>query len=49
MASLGVQVYRLSVEWARLEPRPGVWDDAAFARYREEPGACCATGGSALS
>ena len=36
MASLGVQVYRMSVEWARLEPRPGQWDDAAFDRYRDE-------------
>ncbi|WP_344256401.1 glycoside hydrolase family 1 protein [Terrabacter carboxydivorans] len=36
MASLGVQVYRMSVDWARLEPRPGAWDETAFARYREE-------------
>jgi len=36
MASLGVEVCRLGVEWARLEPRPGRWDDAAFARYRAE-------------
>lgn len=36
MASLGVQVYRMSVEWARLEPRPGAWDGAAFEHYRDE-------------
>ncbi len=36
MASLGVQVCRLSVEWARLEPRAGEWDDSAFERYRAE-------------
>jgi hypothetical protein len=36
MATLGVHVYRMSVEWARLEPHPGRWDDATFARYREE-------------
>jgi beta-glucosidase len=36
MASLGVQVYRLSVEWARLEPQPGSWDESAFERYRAE-------------
>jgi beta-glucosidase len=30
---LGAKVYRLSVEWARLEPAPGRWDPAAFAYY----------------
>lgn len=34
-AALGVNALRLSVEWSRLEPAPGVWDGAAFARYRE--------------
>ena len=38
MASLGVQVYRLGVEWARLEPAPGRWDDDAFEHYRAELG-----------
>ena len=32
-ASLGHNSHRLSVEWSRLEPEPGRWDDAAFARY----------------
>jgi beta-glucosidase len=36
MASLGVQVYRFSVDWARLEPHPGTWHEAAFAHYRAE-------------
>lgn len=31
---LGLRALRLSVDWARLEPRRGAWDDAAFARYR---------------
>ncbi len=26
---------RLSVEWSRVEPREGEWDEAALARYRE--------------
>src|SRR5579883_2113097 len=26
---------RLSVEWSRLEPEEGKWDDAALDRYRE--------------
>ena len=32
-ADLGVKVYRISVEWARVEPRPGVQDPAAWAFY----------------
>jgi beta-glucosidase len=33
-AALGLNTLRMSVEWSRLEPRPGVWDSAAFDRYR---------------
>src|SRR5438132_4126799 len=33
--SLGQNAHRLSLEWARLEPEPGHYDDAAFARYRQ--------------
>lgn len=36
MASLGIQTYRFGVEWARLEPQPGVFSDEAFAHYRNE-------------
>ena len=32
---IGANVYRLGVEWSRLEPTPGAWDEAAAARYRE--------------
>jgi beta-glucosidase len=32
---LGANVYRLGVEWSRLEPTEGAWDQAAAARYRE--------------
>lgn len=39
MADLGVQTYRMSVEWARIEPRPGAYDHAVLDRYREEIGA----------
>ena len=31
---LGLNALRLSLDWARLEPRRGAWDDRAFARYR---------------
>ncbi len=34
-ANSGQNAHRLSVEWSRIEPRPGVWDDAALAHYRE--------------
>ena len=36
MASLGIQTYRFGVEWARLEPQPGVFSDEAFSHYRDE-------------
>ena len=32
-AELGQTAHRLSVEWSRIEPAPGRWDDAALARY----------------
>jgi beta-glucosidase len=35
MKDLGANAYRFSVEWSRVEPVEGHWDDAAFARYRE--------------
>lgn len=31
---LGQNTLRLSVEWSRLEPRPGEWNRAAVQRYR---------------
>ena len=31
---LGCTFFRLSLSWARLEPEPGVWNDEAFAHYR---------------
>ena len=36
MHEMGIGHYRLGLEWARLEPEPGVFDEAAFAHYREE-------------
>src|SRR5262245_49254012 len=32
---IGANVYRLGLEWSRLEPAPGAWDQAAAARYHE--------------
>ncbi len=34
-ATLGVNALRLSVEWSRVEPLPGKFDDAALERYVE--------------
>lgn len=36
MRDMGIQDYRMGIEWARLEPRRGEFDDAAFAHYRRE-------------
>jgi len=44
MVALGVRSYRFSLEWSRLEPEPGVWDEAAFAHYHEVLDACEAAG-----
>jgi beta-glucosidase len=35
MAALHQNAHRLSLEWSRLEPREGQFDDAAAARYRQ--------------
>ena len=32
---MGINAMRISVEWSRIEPRPGVWDQQAVDRYRE--------------
>jgi beta-glucosidase len=33
-AALGQNAHRLSIEWSRIEPREGFYDDAAIERYR---------------
>ena len=35
VAALGANVYRLGLEWSRLEPAEGQWDQGAAARYRQ--------------
>jgi beta-glucosidase/6-phospho-beta-glucosidase/beta-galactosidase len=39
-AAIGCTAIRISVEWARCEPSPGMLDEAAFARYRDILAAC---------
>ncbi len=34
LSELGADAYRFSVEWARVEPEPGRWDEDALATYR---------------
>ncbi len=36
MHDMGIQCYRMGIEWARLEPENGVFDEAAFEHYRQE-------------
>jgi beta-glucosidase len=35
LRQLGLNAYRMSVEWARIEPEPGVFDQPAFDHYRQ--------------
>ncbi|MBC7544111.1 MAG: glycoside hydrolase family 1 protein [Candidatus Sericytochromatia bacterium] len=32
---MGVNAFRMSIEWSRIEPVKGQWDEAAVAHYRE--------------
>jgi beta-glucosidase len=36
MKDLGVRTYRFSIEWSRLEPEEGKYDEAAIEHYRSE-------------
>lgn len=36
MADMGLQCCRMGLEWSRIEPRRGKFDQRAIARYREE-------------
>jgi beta-glucosidase len=35
LAAMGVNTHRLSLEWSRIEPRPGEFDAGALNRYRQ--------------
>lgn len=34
LAEAGLNAYRFSIEWARIEPEPGVYDDTEIEHYR---------------
>lgn len=36
MKDMGVQCYRMGIEWSRVEPNDGAFDEKAIAHYREE-------------
>lgn len=44
MQQLGVKAYRFSVEWSKIEPREGEFDEAALQHYREVCDALLAAG-----
>jgi beta-glucosidase len=44
VAGMGLNAYRFSVEWARVEPAPGVFDDAALDHYAGVVDGCRSAG-----
>jgi beta-glucosidase len=36
MQAMGANAYRFSLEWSRLEPTEGQWNEAAWAHYEDE-------------
>jgi len=47
-AEQGQNAHRFGLEWSRLEPEPGRWDDDAFARYHQMFAAAKAMGLSTM-
>jgi beta-glucosidase len=44
LRSMGLDAYRFSLEWSRIEPEPGRYDQAAIGHYRSVLLACRARG-----
>ena len=40
LADLGLNAYRFSVEWSRIEPEPGAFSRAALDHYRRMVATC---------
>lgn len=40
LARMGIKHYRMGLEWARVEPHPGEFDEEAIAHYVEELRGC---------
>jgi beta-glucosidase len=43
-AEMGLNSYRFSIEWSRIEPEDGEWSTAALDRYRRQCEACLEAG-----
>ncbi|WP_330255292.1 family 1 glycosylhydrolase [Nocardia sp. NBC_00565] len=43
-AKLGVKIYRIGIEWARVQPRPGAWDEDGLRFYDNVIAAITAAG-----
>ena len=44
LAEAGLNAYRFSIEWARIEPQPGVYDESEIEHYRKVLECCHAHG-----
>lgn len=44
MESLGIKAYRFSIEWSRIEPKEGQWNETAIEHYKEVVRALKASG-----
>lgn len=44
MADAGLSAYRFSIEWARIEPEEGKFDEAEIEHYRQVIACCKAHG-----
>lgn len=44
MAKAGLNAYRFSIEWARVEPQPGVYAESEIDHYRKVIDCCRANG-----
>ena len=44
LAKAGLNAYRFSIEWARIEPHPGVFDESEIEHYRKVLECCHANG-----
>ena len=44
LAEAGLNAYRFSIEWARIEPQPGVFDESEIEHYRKVLECCRANG-----
>lgn len=36
MAEMNIEIYRMSIEWSRIQPKQGYFDEEVIAHYREE-------------